>query len=119
MMDQHSVAYMSWFIPMSLDNYLKMDKLKLDATPWYYFEVEVQHIEESDFGIGLMEFPNKKGGVTDLELDMEKFYKDPDGAGFFDARPGYYDESFGFYLRSGVVAVSKSQEHRFNVEKLF
>lgn len=110
------MLYMSWFIPITLDNAKKLSQRNND--PWFYFEVEICDLD-SDFAIGFVEFPKQHMSDTELEEKLQGFYKNPRNKGFFDIPPGQYDNSFGFYLRSGDVVISRSVEFSFPIDKIF
>lgn len=111
-------TFMTWFMPLALNYYKKMEAKSKD--PWFYFEVEISNLDiNSDIAVGLMEWPEPNTNTTPLQRDVDNARKFPYDKGFFDFKPGDYENSFGFYLKSGTVITSNSSSlHTFAMDEL-
>lgn len=97
---------------------LTQNKNRKNANPWYYFEVEICSLDQKlDFGIGLFEKPDKDAQLQTEYVEHIVARKELGQSN--KAKVGYYDNSIGFYLKSGSLIISGSTDYVFDIFDIY
>lgn len=109
-----SSTYSTLFLPLVLTQ----NKKRKDKNPWYYFEVELTYLDPKlDFGIGLFEKPDKDN--QDATEYVAHIAARKELGQTNKAKLGYYENSIGFYIKSGSLMISGSNDYIFDIYDIY